>query len=96
MIITGGTFKLGWVRTPPTDNQVDHTTIYEHVGSDYNVIAEVGQPDNFLEMTGVSTGPHNYVAKFHNAARDSENYSDELNVMVIPLPITVANLTIIT
>lgn len=87
MNIAGGSFKLSWVAPNPAD-QVDHVTIYEHVGSNYNIIQVEAQPNNVTTLTGVAPGVHNYVVKAHNIAGDAANYSNEISVTVLAFPAT--------
>ena len=93
MNIIGGNFKLTW-DAPDPSFQVENTEIFEHVGDSYNLLQTVPQPDNLLQFVNVVPGQHNYVAKFHNAAGDSPAYSNEVQVIVVPLPAVLTNLAL--
>src|SRR5438067_9094918 len=93
MNIIGPNFKLTW-DAPDPSFQVQNTEVFEHVGDTYDVVKTVPQPDNFAQFTGVVPGQHNYVAKFHNAAGDSPDYSNEVQVIVVALPAVVTNLAL--
>ena len=91
MNIAGSSFKLKWDPPNPED-QVDYVTVFEKIDGSYTVVATEFQPSNITTLTGVRIGTHTYVAKAHNSAGDSADYSNEVAVTVVALPASVSNL----
>jgi len=75
--------SLQWDANPATD-LVTKYNVYEHVGSNYNLVGSVNAPTTTFALTNLSPGAHIYAVTAVNITGESINKSSEVTVPALP------------